>query len=178
MANPHDSTSRTVFEGRIFKVRVERARLPHGRDVDMEVVRHPGSVVLLPMPDPDHVILIRQYRYVIDRWIWELPAGSLNPGEGPERAARRECQEELGLVPRRIERLAACYPTPGYCDEVMIFFRLTGLEPPGPDAPRVEQDEDENLEPQALSLDEARALVERGEIVDLKTIAGLIFVGR
>ena len=70
---------KVIYQGRIFSLEVDRVTLPSGHTVDMEIVRHPGSVVLLPMPTPGEVILIRQYRYSIDRWIWELPAGSLKP---------------------------------------------------------------------------------------------------
>ncbi|MPZ21850.1 MAG: NUDIX domain-containing protein, partial [Luteitalea sp.] len=92
------------------------------------VIRHRGSVVLIPQPSADCVTLVYQYRYAIDQWVWELPAGSLEPGEEPEDAARRECHEEVGLVPDHVERLAIFYPTPGYSDEVMLFYRLTGLQ--------------------------------------------------
>lgn len=139
----------------------------------MEVIRHPRSVVLLPMPDLHHVVLVRQYRYAIDRWIWELPAGSLEPGEDPEAAARRECLEEIGQAPRRVDLLAGFYPTPGYCDEEMLFYRLDGLD--GSTTP-AEPDEDEQLEPRVFTLLEARALVARGEIVDMKTAVGLTLV--
>lgn len=162
-----------AFEGRIFSVHVDRVALPNGREVNMEVVRHPRSVVLLPMPDPDHVVLVRQYRYAIDRWIWELPAGSLEAGEDPEAAARRECHEEIGLVPRRVRHVATFCPTPGYCDEAMLFYHLDGLER-GPD--QAEPDEDEQLEPKVFTLGEARALVARGEILDMKTAVGLMLV--
>lgn len=163
-------STRRVHDGRIFTVDIDRVRMPHGREVDMEIIRHPGSVVLVAMTDPDHVVMVRQYRYALDRWIWELPAGSLDGAEAPEQAARRECHEEIGLVPGRIQRLVTFYPTPGYCDEAMHFFRLTDLQ-----QPRVEaaQDEDENIEPRVFSLGEARLLVRSGEIVDLKTAFGL-----
>jgi ADP-ribose pyrophosphatase len=163
-------TRRIVYEGRIFAIGVDTVALPNGHVVDMEVVRHSRSVVLIPMPDIHHVVLIRQYRYVVDRWIWELPAGSLEPGEDPAAAAARECHEEIGRLPRRLERLAALLPTPGYCDEEMIFFRADGLVEP--DAP-AEGDPDEQIEPRTFTLAEARALIERGEIVDMKTVVGL-----
>lgn len=165
--------SRRAFEGRIFSVHVDRVALPHGRDVNMEVVRHPRSVVLLPMPDLHHLVLVRQYRYPIDRWIWELPAGSLEPGEDSEAAARRECLEEIGQAPCRVELVARFFPTPGYCDEEMLFYRLDGLER---SATPAEPDEDEQLEPRVFTLLEARELVTRGEIVDMKTAVGLTLV--
>jgi ADP-ribose pyrophosphatase len=158
------------FTGRIFNVHVDRARLPDGREVTLEVVRHSPSVVLIPMPEPDRVVLVRQYRYAIDRMVWELPAGSLDPGETPEQAARRECHEEVGKVPRRLERLGSLFPTPGYCDEEMIFFRIDGLDEPDSAA---HLDEDEVLEPRAFTVSEVRRMIEEGEIVDMKTVAGL-----
>lgn len=165
-------TRATVYEGRIFTLDVDRVTLPSGHTVDMEVVRHPGSVVMLPVPRDGEIILIRQYRYTIDRWIWELPAGSLKPGEDPAEAAARECEEEIGLVPRRVERLRSFYPTPGFCTEEMIFFRCSELTPPAADS-TAHKDEDEDLEPRTFTLAEARALLEQGEIVDLKTAVGL-----
>ncbi len=104
---------REVYRGRIFKLEVDRVTLPTGHTVTLEIVRHPGSVVLLPIPEPGKVILIRQYRYTLDRWIWELPAGSLKPGEDPALAAARECEEEIGLVPRRVERVRWLLPHAG-----------------------------------------------------------------
>ena len=89
----------TVHKGRIFQLEIDVVKLPTGHTVDMEIVRHPGSVVLLPIPEPGKIILIRQYRYTIDKWIWELPAGSLKPKEDPDKAAARECEEEIGLAP-------------------------------------------------------------------------------
>src|SRR5215207_6992457 len=104
---------KVIYEGRILTLEVDRVRLPSGHTVEMEIVRHPGSVVLLPIPSDGKVILIRQYRYSIDRWIWELPAGSLKPHEDPDRAAARECEEEIGLAPGKLTRLHGYFPTPG-----------------------------------------------------------------
>lgn len=166
---------RTVYEGRIFKLDVDRVKLPSGHVVSMEIVRHPGSVVLLPMPSSNEIILIRQYRYTIDKWIWELPAGSLKPGEDPADAAARECEEEIALSPARVERLRSFYPTPGFCDEEMIFYRCSELGPPAADS-NAQKDEDEDLEPRTFTLDEARQLVASGDIVDLKTVVGLMLL--
>jgi ADP-ribose pyrophosphatase len=168
---------RTVYEGRIFHLDVDRVELPGGHTVNMEIIRHPGSVVLLPMPSEQEIILIRQYRYTIDQWIWELPAGSLKPGEDPAEAAARECEEEIGLFPARVERLRSFYPTPGFCDEEMIFYRCSELRAPAADS-TARKDDDEDLEPRTFSLPEARELVARGEIVDLKTALGLALLTR
>ena len=168
-------SGREIYRGRIFRVEVDRVTLPTDHTMDMEVIRHPGSVVLLPQPSPAQIILVRQYRYTIDRCIWELPAGSLKPGEDPDAAAARECEEEIGLAPGRVERLQGFYPTPGFCDELMMYYRCTELGPPAPGS-TARQDEDEDIEPRTFTLAEARALVASGEIVDLKTVAGLSLI--
>ena len=164
-----------VYQGRVFSVEVDKARLPNGRELDMAIVHHPPSVVLLPMQDDDHVILIRQYRHSIRREIWELPAGSVDAGESAEAAAARECEEEIALVPGRVQRIVGLYPTPGYCDEEMIYFRVSDLHPPAPGSPH-KADEDEDIYVQAFTISEAKALATRGEIIDLKTAYGLTLI--
>jgi ADP-ribose pyrophosphatase len=159
-----------VYSGKVFNVDRDRVRMPNGREVTVDIVRHPKSVVLLPVPEPGQIILIRQYRYAVNRWLWELPAGSVDEGEQPEEAARRECHEEIGQVPETAIRLGALHPTPGYCDEEMLFFRLSGLSKPTAAAA---VDEDEDIEPKAFSLADARDMVRRGEITDMKTVTGL-----
>jgi ADP-ribose pyrophosphatase len=165
-----------VYDGRIFTVARDRVRLPNGHEGTLEVVHHHGSVVLLPMPDPDHVILVKQYRYAVDRWLWELAAGSLEPGEDPEMGARRECEEETGLIPGHVEYLGAFYPTPGYCDEKMNFYRLTGLRPPGAGETRAMPDEDEDLQARVFPVAELCDMIKRGEIEDAKTVVGLALI--
>jgi ADP-ribose pyrophosphatase len=132
-------------------------------------------VVLIPQPSPDEVILIRQYRHAIGRWIWELPAGTLDPGEAPRAAARRECEEEIGLSPKHVRQVGAFYPTPGFCDERMIYYVCTGLRPP---TRTVAQDPDEQIEPRSFPLRRVRALIARADIVDMKTVVGLSLLGR
>ena len=169
-------SSTGAFKGRVFAVTVDRVAMPNGRTVTLDMVRHPGSVVLIPMHDDGRVVLIRQYRYSLDRWIWELPAGSLDPGEDPAAAAARECEEEIGLIAGRVEFAGAWYPTPGFCTEVMNYYRLGGLRAPGPGDPPAHADEDEDIRVHVFTLDEARAMVRRGDIVDLKTAWGLTLV--
>jgi len=167
---------RRVFEGRIFSVNVESITLPRGERLEAEIVRHPGSVVLIPVTDSGEIILVRQYRHAIGRSAWELPAGSLKQGEDPRAAAVRECHEEIDLIPSAVERLGAFFPTPGYCDEEMTFYRATGLRAPADDDPAAQQDEDEDIEAKAFSVDAIRQMVACGEIIDLKTVAGLLWL--
>lgn len=169
-ASPRRIRRRVAFTGRVFRVESDLVRLVNGRQTTLDIVRHRGSVVLIPQPAPGQIILIRQFRYAIGRWIWELPAGTLDPGESPRAAARRECAEEIGWSPRRVERLGKFYPTPGFCDEVMLFYRCSDLvRPPKPAA----VDPDEQIEPRVFSLAGVERLIARGQVVDMKTIVGL-----
>jgi ADP-ribose pyrophosphatase len=165
--------SRVAFSGRIFNVHVDRVRLPNDRVLDLEVVRHPRSVVLLPLTQAGEIVLVRQYRYVVDRWLWELPAGSLEPGEEPEAAAVRECHEEIGKLAGRAELIGSFFPTPGFCDEEMLFYRLENLTEPTAAAAL---DEDELLEPHAFTVDALREMIARGEITDMKTVVGVMLL--
>lgn len=163
---------RRIYSGRIFTVQVETLTLPGGAHFSAEIVRHPGSVVIVPVTDTGEIVLVRQYRHAIGRDAWELPAGSVKPGEDIEAAARRECHEEIGLVADRLERLGAFFPTPGYCDEQMNFYRAERLRPPRADE-TARPDDDEDIESRPFSRDELRRMISAGEIVDLKTVACL-----
>ena len=167
---------KVVFQGRIFSVSVDRVTYPDGRTVNMEVVRHPGSVVLIPMPAVARILLVRQYRYVVDKWLWELPAGTLDPNEAPEAAALRECHEEVGKIAGRAEHLVTFYPSPGFCDETMNFFLLTDLRNRRADEPPAALDPDELLNVKEFSVAEARQMIRKGEIVDMKTALGLTLI--
>jgi ADP-ribose pyrophosphatase len=125
---------RTVYKSRVFSVEAGTHAFPGGSEHEVAIVRHRPSVVLIPFEDDGRIVLVRQYRPPIDRMIWELPAGSLGEGESAEDAARRECEEEIGRVPARVERLGAWFSVPGYCDEEMIFFRVSDLRSPPPDS--------------------------------------------
>jgi ADP-ribose pyrophosphatase len=150
-------------------------RFPNGQEHEVTVVRHPPSVVLIPIREDGQVILIRQYRPSVARDLWEVPAGSLNPGETAEDAAVRECEEEIGLVPRRIERIRGLFPAPGFCDEELIFFRVSDLIASAPDSTR-KPDEDEDIHAQPFAIADAKAMVAKGQIVDLKTAYALTLI--
>jgi ADP-ribose pyrophosphatase len=167
-----------IFQGRVFTLQVETIPLEHGRELRAEIVRHPGSVVIIPVTANDQILLVRQYRPAIGQWAWELPAGSLKPGEDVDEAARRECHEEVGLVPSQLERLGSFFPTPGYCDEAMTFFRATGLRPPGPGDAEAHQDDDEQIEVRPFDLEVITRMITSGEVIDLKTVAGLWLLNR
>ena len=164
---------RRVFEGKILALDVDQVEEPGDVRAMREVVRHRGSVAALAVHDDGRVVLIRQYRYAADQSLWELPAGRLDPGETPAEGAARELEEEVGLRAEKVEPLRDFYTTPGFCDEVLHLFRLTGLRPV-PARPEA----DERIETVTMPLEEALALLDRGEIREGKTLIGLLLEAR
>ena len=164
-----------VYSTRTFAIDVEHVPAPDGASREITTVRHAPCVVLIPILDDGRLLLIRQYRHSVKRVLWELPAGSIDPGEAPEAAALRECEEETKLAPGRVEQLAALFAAPGYCDEEMIFFRATGLRPPAAGSTHA-PDEDEDITVHPTTVAEARAMLARGDIVDLKTAYALMLI--
>jgi ADP-ribose pyrophosphatase len=168
--------SQTAFTGRMFTVSIESITLPRGHTLDAEIISHPGSVVLVPVTHDGDIVLVRQYRHAIGHSVWELPAGSLKPGEQPRAGALRECHEEIGLIPTEIVCLGAFFPTPGYCDEKMTFFRMAGLRQPTDADPQAMQDEDEDIEARAFPVHTIRQMIASGDMVDMKTVAALALI--
>jgi ADP-ribose pyrophosphatase len=166
-----------VYRSRVFSVEVDLVTLLNGKEHEVAIVRHSPSVVLLPIDESGRVILVRQYRHSVGREMWELPAGSCDPGETPEAAAARECEEEIVLRPGIVQRLGSFYPAPGFCDEELVFFRVSDLTAPPPDSPH-KPDEDEDIYAQAFSVEKAQAMVASNEIIDLKTAYGLTLLRR
>jgi len=160
---------RRVHSGQVLDLDVDEVIEPGDVRGRREVVRQRGSVAALPVLDDGRVVLVRQYRYAVDAFVWELPAGRRERGEAPAEGARRELEEEVGLRAASLEPLLVFWTTPGFCDEVMHLFRATGLEavPPRPEA-------DERIEQAAFGLAEAMAMIERGEIREGKTLVALL----
>src|SRR6516165_7552745 len=148
----------TVFKGKVFSVEIGKRRFPNGQEHVVEIVRHSGSVVLIPFDDDGRVVIIKQYRAPLDREMWEFPAGRLDEGESADDTARRECEEEIGLVPHRVERIRGLYPAPGFCDEELIFFRVSDLREPAAGSTH-KPDDDEDITTRVISVADARAMV-------------------
>jgi ADP-ribose pyrophosphatase len=164
--------TRRVFDGKVLALDVDEVEEPGGVRGRREVVRHRGSVAALPVLDDGRVVLVRQYRHAVEQRVWELPAGRLDPGESPEAGARRELEEEVGLRAGGLEKLLAFYTTPGFCDELIHVYRATRLV----DVP-ARPEHDERIEVRRLGLDEARAMIARGEIREGKTLVALLLEG-
>jgi ADP-ribose pyrophosphatase len=165
------STQR-IFEGRIFSVDLDQVEEPGAVLAQREVTRHRGSVGIVAITGDDKILLVRQYRYPVDAMVWEIPAGRLDAAEAPDRAARRELEEETGFTPAQIEPLSTYWTSPGFCDETMHLFRATQLSPL-PARP----DPDERIEVSAFAYGEMRALIARGEVREAKTLIALLLEG-
>ena len=167
--------TRRMYTGRVINLDVDTVRFPNGTIGELEMIRHPGASAVVPfLSDPagddPQVLLIRQYRYAAERYLYEIPAGRLDPGETPDACARRELREETGCVAARVEHLTTMYTTPGFTDERIHLFMAVGLTR-GEDA----READEFIEIEPMSLSRALSLVERGEIQDGKTAVGLLY---
>jgi len=164
---------RVVYQGKKIHLAVESTRLPDGSDLEREVVLHPGAVVILPLPDDDHVCLLRNYRFSVAETLLELPAGTLEPPEAPEAAAVRELAEETGYQARSWAKLAEFYPSPGVMTERMYLFAARDLVPGDRQLQAGEQ-----METQIVSWRDAVAWALDGTIRDAKTLVGLLLWDR
>ena len=162
-------SEREVFRGRIIRLVRRRMVLPNGRRTRFDIVEHPGAVAIVPLFANGDVMLLRQYRPSIREELYEIPAGTLEPGETPLATARREIVEETGYRARRWRKLGMFYTAPGFCTEKMHLYVARDLSPASAEA-----DPDEILRPVRMPLRKAAAMARRGKIRDAKSIAGLL----
>ena len=172
---PARVSSRRAYNGKIISLDVDTVRFPDGSVGELEMIRHPGASAIVPfLSDPagadPQVLLIRQYRYAAEGYLYEIPAGRLNPGEAPKDCALRELKEETGCTAGHVEHLFTMYTTPGFTDEKIHLFMATQLV-----AGETKHEADEFLELQPMLLSRALQMVETGEIQDAKTALGLLF---
>lgn len=159
----------TVFQGKKFSVTVEEVTLPNGNPAKMEVIHHPGSVVIIPWLGGERYLLIYQYRHCLGKAIWEFPAGTREEKEPAEECAYRELIEETGYRAGNLRKILEFYATPGVTTEKMDLFLASNLEK----APYRKLDEDEILEPKIFTLSEMEEMIGKKKIVDAKTILGV-----
>jgi ADP-ribose pyrophosphatase len=166
------------YSGRVFNVIVDDVAYPNGRETIREVAEHVGGAVVLAVFPDRHIILINQHRYPFDKFIWELPAGKLNLLEGgsccedPLDCAKRELAEETGYTAKEWTRLTSILTSPGFCSEVLHIYMATGLTP-APNGRQLEEGE-ETMTMSIIPLNEAITMIDRREIVDAKTICGIL----
>ena len=168
MRKPTPIASKHVHTGRIIQVSTERLLYNNGREYDLDFVRHPGAAAVVAVDDSNRVCLVRQYRHGVEDFLWEIPAGKLDPGEAPEACAVRELAEETGVQARRWTSLGQFLPAPGIFTEVIHLYLARDLTvgAPAPDA-------DEELELQWLPIEDAVGMLLRGEWNDGKTALAL-----
>ncbi len=162
--------SRVAFQGSVFGVRSDRVIEPGGVEVTRDIVTHSGSVVVLPVFPNGDILLVRQYRHSVGAYLWELVAGRIEPGESPRAAALRELMEETGYVARRVRKLFAAYPTPGFVNESMLIYAAEGLRA-GASRPEA----DERITLGRFSQPTLARWIRRGTLRDGKSIAGILY---
>jgi ADP-ribose pyrophosphatase len=167
--------SRRVYTGRVINLDVDQVRYPDGTTGELEIIRHPGASAVVPfMSDPmgadPQVLLLKQYRYAAGGYLYEIPAGRLNPGETPEACAHRELKEETGCTANAMSSMFAMFTTPGFTDERIHLFLASGLV-----RGETEREADEFIEVETMPLSRALEMTEKGEIRDAKTALGLLF---
>ena len=164
--------SREIYRGRIVHLCVEDVVLPNGHETPLEIVRHPGAAAVATLDAAGRVTLLRQYRHAVGGWLWEVPAGKLDPGEMPATCAARELREEAGLVAGHFEPVGSIVTCPGFCDEVIHLYVATDLR-----SASTERGADEVIDAvETIPLGRALAMVGSGEIRDAKTIAAMMQV--
>ncbi len=161
--------SKSLYQGRVVSLRLDKVRLPDGREGVREVVEHHGAVAIVPIDDDGQVLLVRQFRTPAGRALLEIPAGTLEEGEDPHECAQRELREETGFSADVLEPLISFYTAPGYSTEFIHLYQARGLRA----APRP-ADDDENIVLERMSLLQAMAMVQAGDICDAKTLVGLL----
>ena len=161
------------YQGRKFSFEVNRYRLPNQVEGEMECIRHPGGALIVPVTSDGQLMLLRQYRFSVQRRILEFPAGTVEMGEDPSRTAEREVQEETGFQASNLRQIGEILLAPGYSDEVIYIFLATGLEKL--EIPQ-EQDEDEDIEVLLMSPGQVAEAIASGELTDAKSIAAYAMV--
>lgn len=169
--------SQVVFQGRVFRVVSDLVEEPDGVKVRREIVRHPGSIVILAVDEDagriPRLLLERQYRYAAGARLWELPAGSIDSGEGQLDAAKRELIEETGFTARKWQRALNFYPSPGFLDEVMHVFLARSLV-----KGKAQPEADERIQVRFFPLPQVIRMAIAGKIIDGKTLASLFWLER
>jgi ADP-ribose diphosphatase len=169
-------SSERVYSGRIIHLDHDTVRFPDGSTGELEMVRHPGASAVVPFldepraPDP-RIFLIRQFRHAADAFIWEIPAGRLDPGETAATCAQRELEEEIGMTADVLARLTTVYTTPGFTDEKIHLFMAHELK-----KGTHRREPDEFMEVQTKRLSEVMNMIRVGEIVDAKSLVALMFI--
>jgi ADP-ribose pyrophosphatase len=172
---PGKVSSRRVYTGRVISLDVDTVRFPNGTIGELEMVRHPGASAIVPfVSDPlggdPQILLLKQYRYAAEQYLYEIPAGRLDAGEDPRDCAVRELREETGCTAAHMDFLFTMFTTPGFTDERIHLFMAAGLE-----RGETAHEADEFMTLETVTLSQALQLIQKGEIKDAKTALGILF---
>jgi ADP-ribose pyrophosphatase len=172
---PGKISSRRIHTGKIINLDSDTVRFPDGSVGEMEIIRHPGASAIVPFlgeptGDDPQILLLKQYRYAAEQYLYEIPAGRLDSGEDPKACAIRELREETGCTAKNMEFLFTMFTTPGFTDEKIHVFMATGLEH-GEHA----READEFMTVETVTMSAALRLIQNGEIKDAKTALGILF---
>ena len=160
-----------IYTGNYLTITNVNVELPNGKTTNRDIIKHPGACAILPFLDNNTIVLIEQFRKPLNQTLLEIPAGKLNKNEDITLCAKRELQEETGYIAKNIEFLGKIATAPGFCDEIIYLFKATDLT-----LGEKHCDDDEFTEINTFSLDEVKALIKKGEIIDTKTISILSFL--
>jgi len=161
-------SSRSIFDGRAVRLRVDTVQMPSGRETTREIVEHSDCVAVVAIDADDNVLLVNQFRQAVAKELLEIPAGGIDAGEDPAATVRREMQEETGYLPRKVERLGGFYSAPGYCTEYLHLYLATDLVPS-----QLYAEDTESIKLVPVPTGQIPGLIASGSICDAKSIAGL-----
>jgi ADP-ribose pyrophosphatase len=169
LAEEETLSSRSVYQGRAVRLRVDTVKTSGGRETTREIVEHSDCIAVIAVDADGRVLLVKQFRKAVEKELLEIPAGGIDPGESPEDAVSREMREETGYLPRRVERLGGFYSAPGYSTEYLYLYLATDLTPS-----RLFAEDTEAISLVRLSPEQIPELISSGAICDAKSIAGLL----
>ncbi|MGB2815483.1 MAG: NUDIX hydrolase [Dehalococcoidales bacterium] len=162
-------SSQLIYDGRAVKLRVDSVRLSNGRQTTREIVEHSDCIAVVVIDENNNVLLVKQFRKPVENELLEIPAGGIDPGEDPKEAVNRELREEIGYMPRKVQRLGGFYSAPGYCTEYLYLYLVTGLVPS-----QLIAEDTEAINVVRVPIEEIPDLIASGRICDAKSIAGLL----
>ncbi|MDD4874368.1 MAG: NUDIX hydrolase [Dehalococcoidales bacterium] len=163
-------SSKTIYKGQILNLRIDEVRLPDGTKGTREIIEHSDCIAVVPVDNNGNILLVRQYRKPLEKMLLEIPAGGIEPGENPDKAVRREMQEETGFLPGKVKRMGGFYASPGYCQEYLHLYTATDLLPT-----KLHAEDTDSIELVPVPLSKIEGLIKSGEIIDAKSVAGILY---
>jgi len=169
LAEEKTLSSQLIYDGQVVRLRVDTVRMPSGRETTREIVEHGDCVAIVAIDADDNVLLVSQFRKPVEKELLEIPAGGIEYDEDPMATVRRELREEVGYLPKKVERLGGFYSSPGYCTEYLHLYLATDLTPS-----QLYAEDTESIKLTRVPVSQIPSLIASGSICDAKSIAGLL----